>query len=197
MAKWVTPIMDRTEEDVKAVDRTILSHQKGALNASDLNRIENNYRYILGHLESDAIMIPHSYKGPSDVYAVWNEKDLPWYSEINRIRANYNALVWLFLVKLGLPTYSQNNYLMYTEVNDWERIAEKGKEMAENMEGAFRYCNQHICNEGFIDSLPYDSSPSVNRLGSGILGAFTLGYSNTQKSFLGTTILDECILNES
>lgn len=74
------------------------------------------------------------------VYTDWQEHNLPWLSEINRIRANHNALVRLFLVELGLPLYDENNYLLYSEVNDWERIALKGKEMFENMEKEYRYC---------------------------------------------------------
>ena len=73
-------------------------------------------------------------------YTDWREHNLPWLSEINRIRANYNALVRLFLVGLGLPVMAESNYLDYLEVNDWERIAEVGKMMFENMEKQYRYC---------------------------------------------------------
>lgn len=73
-------------------------------------------------------------------YTDWQERNLPWLSEINRIRANYNALVRLFLVGLGLPVLAESNYLDWQEVNDWERIAEVGKTMFENMEKEYRYC---------------------------------------------------------
>ena len=43
-------------------DAGSLAYQKGALNADDLNRIEGNYRYLLEHLETDAIFIPHAYR---------------------------------------------------------------------------------------------------------------------------------------
>lgn len=73
-------------------------------------------------------------------YTDWQENNLPWLSEINRIRANYNALVRLFLVGLGLPVLAESNYLDWQEVNDWEHIALVGKEMFENMEQEYRYC---------------------------------------------------------
>lgn len=73
-------------------------------------------------------------------YTDWQEQNLPWLSEISRIRANYNALVRLFLVGMGLPVLAESNFLDWQEVNDWERIAFVGKQMFENMEQEYRYC---------------------------------------------------------
>jgi len=73
-------------------------------------------------------------------YTDWQERNIPWLSEIDRIRANYNALVRLFLIGLGLPLSSESNYLAYQEVNDWERIALTGKEMFENMAQEYIPC---------------------------------------------------------
>lgn len=152
MAEWRTPVFDRTMDDVKSVDRTSAAYQKGALNADDLNRIEDNYKYLMAKLRSDAIFIPHIFRNYEETtlnadgtetkttYTDWQEHNLPWLSEINRIRANYNALVRLFLVGLGLPVLAESNYLDYVEVNDWEHIAEVGKEMFENMEKEYRFC---------------------------------------------------------
>lgn len=152
MAEWRTPVFDRTMDDVKAVDRTSADYQKGTLNADDLNRIEGNFAYLEEKLRGDAIFIPHIFRNCEEItlntdgtqtkttYTDWQEHNLPWFSEINRIRANYNALVRLFLVGLGLPVLAESNYLDYREVNDWERIALVGKEMFENMEKEYRYC---------------------------------------------------------
>lgn len=135
MSNWIEPIADRTLEDVKSVDAGSLEYQKGALNADDLNRIEGNFAYIEERLRADGIPIPHTARN-----AEWTESDLPYQFEINRIRANYNALVRLFLVGLGLPILYERNYLDYTEVNNWERIADISKTMVENMEKEYRYC---------------------------------------------------------
>ena len=157
MSDWREPIIDRTAADAAGVNPDALGYQKGALNADDLNRIEGNYRYLLEHLETDSFFIPHAYRNYEETtinadgtenkitYTDWQEKNLPWLSEINRIRANYNALVRLFLIGLGLPIVSESNYLAYEEVNDWERIAEVGKTMFENMEKEYIPC-------GTIDS---------------------------------------------
>lgn len=152
MAEWRTPVFDRSMNDVKSVDRTSATYQKGTLNADDLNRIEGNFAYLEEKLRGDAIFIPHVFRNYTETtlnadgtqttttYTDWQEHNLPWLSEINRIRANYNALVRLFLVGLGLPVMAESNYLDYLEVNNWERIAMVGKEMFENMEKEYRYC---------------------------------------------------------
>lgn len=73
-------------------------------------------------------------------YTDWQENNIPWLSEINRIRANHNALARLFLVGLGFHEQTESNYLDFGEVNDWERIVFAGKTMFENMEKEYRYC---------------------------------------------------------
>lgn len=78
-------------------------------------------------------------------YTDWQENNLPWMSEINRIRANYNALMRLFLVGMGFSEQAESNYLDYAEVNNWERVALTGKQMFENMEKEYLRCNTVIC----------------------------------------------------
>lgn len=152
MSDWREPITDRMATDVAGADAGSLAYQKGALNADDLNRIEGNYRYLLEYLETDFIFIPHAYRNREEttvnpdgtatktIYTDWQEHNLPWLSEINRIRANYTALVRLFLVGLGLPVFGESNYLDWQEVNDWERVAAVGKEMTENMKQEYIPC---------------------------------------------------------
>ena len=149
---WKEPIRDRTAADVTDADTSALAAQKGTLNAEDLNRIEGNYRYIMEQLEGAAVYIPHTYRRRQEkqvqadgtvtttTYTDWQEQNLPWLSEINRIRANYTALVRLFLVGLGLPVFPESLYLDWQEVNDWERVAAVGKEMTENMKQEYIPC---------------------------------------------------------
>lgn len=149
---WKEPITDRTAVDVTDADTSALAAQKGTLNAEDLNRIEGNYRYIMEQLEGAAVYIPHTYRRRQEkqiqadgtvtttTYTDWQEQNLPWLSEINRIRANYTALVRLFLVGFGLPVFPESLYLDWQEVNDWERVAAVGKEMTENMKQEYIPC---------------------------------------------------------
>lgn len=159
MSEWIMPVTDRTVADTTAARReqSNAENNKGALNYQDLNRIEGNYRYLLEKLEGDSFFIPHRYRNYEETtidaegqevkqtYTDWQERNIPWLSEIDRIRANYNALVRLFLIGLGLPISSESNYLAYEEVNNWERIAMTSKEMFENMAQEYIPC-------GTIDS---------------------------------------------
>ena len=73
-------------------------------------------------------------------YTEWFEENTPYLSEINRIRNNYNNLVTDYLYGLGFPYLEDSSKLTYEEINTWERIALKCKEMIENMEKSYIYC---------------------------------------------------------
>jgi hypothetical protein len=188
VSDWREPITDRTLADVEGFDSSSLEYQKGTLNADDLNRIEGNFAYLEEKLRSDAIFIPRIFRNYEETtlnadgtetrttYTDWQENNLPWMSEINRIRANYNALVRLFLSGLGLPVLYNRNYLDFTEVNDWERIADKGKTMFENMENEYKRCGAFVCCGDGVDWVPYEYiSGTVAKLGIGVLGKMIIG----------------------
>ena len=78
-------------------------------------------------------------------YTDWQEQNIPWKSEIDRIRENFNSLTNLFLRTLNLPIFKSSDYLMYDEVNDWEYIAFVGKQMFENMEKEYIRCGTINC----------------------------------------------------
>lgn len=73
-------------------------------------------------------------------YTDWHEKNIPYKSEIDRIRRNHNNMVSLFLHGLGLPEIPYNNYLDYEEANMLETIELRGKEMFENMQKSYIPC---------------------------------------------------------
>lgn len=143
---WITPIFDRIVEDTVSarINQGNAENNKGALNYQDLNRIEGNHKELMKWLKSSGYYLPRSYRDYKEfngkTYTDWQEENIPWLSEINRIRANYTALVQLFLVGLGLPVFGESNYLDWQEVNDWERVAAVGKEMTENMKQEYIYC---------------------------------------------------------
>lgn len=159
MSEWIMPVIDREVKDTRAarINQSNDQNNKGALNYQDLNRIEGNFRYVMELLESDSFFIPHLYRNYTETtidengnpvqqtYTDWQEQNIPWLSEINRIRHTYNGLIQLYLVNLGLPIATQSNYLAYEEVNNWEHIALWTKEMFENMKNEYIQC-------GTIDS---------------------------------------------
>lgn len=147
MMAWITPIFDRIAEDAASarINQGNAENNKGALNYQDLNRIEGNHKELMQWLEKEGYYIPRTYRNYKEsfngtTYTDWQEVNIPWLSEINRIRANYTALVQLFLVGLGLPVFGESNYLDWQEVNDWERVAAVGKEMTENMKQEYIPC---------------------------------------------------------
>lgn len=143
---WITPIFNRTVSDTVTARAAQANEEnnKGALNYQDLNRIEGNHKELMKWLASSGYYLPRSYRGYKEfngkTYTDWQEENIPWLSEINRIRANYTALVRLFLVGLDLPIFSESDYLDWQEVNDWERVAAVGKEMTENMKQEYIPC---------------------------------------------------------
>ena len=144
---WITPVFDRIVEDTVSarINQGNAENNKGALNYQDLNRIEGNHKELMQWLEKEGYYIPRTYRNYKEsfngtTYTDWQEVNIPWLSEINRIRANYTALVRLFLVGLGLPVFGESNYLDWQEVNDWERVAAVGKEMTENMKQEYIPC---------------------------------------------------------
>lgn len=143
---WITPVFDRIVEDTESarINQGNAENNKGALNYQDLNRIEGNHKELMKWLASSGYYLPRSYRDYKEfngtTYTDWQEVNIPWLSEINRIRANYTALVRLFLVGLGLPVFPESLYLDWQEVNDWERVAAVGKEMTENMKQEYIPC---------------------------------------------------------
>ena len=144
---WITPIFNRTVTDTVTARAAQANEEnnKGALNYQDLNRIEGNHKELMQWLEQEGYYIPRNYRNYREsfngtTYTDWQEVNIPWLSEINRIRANYTVLVQLFLVGLELPVFPESLYLDWQEVNDWERVAAVGKEMTENMKQEYIPC---------------------------------------------------------
>lgn len=144
---WITPIFDRIVEDTVSarINQGNAENNKGALNYQDLNRIEGNHKELMQWLEKEGYYIPRTYRNYKEsfngtTYTDWQEVNIPWLSEINRIRANYTALVRLFLVGLDLPVFAESDYLDWQEVNDWERVADMSKKMYEKMKAEYIFC---------------------------------------------------------
>lgn len=150
--EWITPVFDRTYSDAIYARRNQgnAANNKGALNYQDFNRIEGNHRYLIENLKHEGYYLPHVYRNYTEIftgetYTDWQELNIPWLSEIERIRANYNHLIQIFLFGLGLPFLKSSNYLAYEEANDLERIADTGKTMLENMKQEYYICGTMNC----------------------------------------------------
>lgn len=149
---WQTPITDRTQNDTLTAraEQSTISENKGALNYQDLNRIEGNHKELIQWLAQNGYYVPHTYRDflesfNSTRYTDWQELNIPWLSEINRIRDNYNYIIRDYLTGLGLSYLTKGNYLMWAEVNTWESLALLCKETIENMQKEFIYCGTVNC----------------------------------------------------
>ena len=142
---WEEPIFDRTQADVDYV-KAQLSQKindvglKGSLNASDLNRIESNIRYLADTLTELLYFVYLT------TNTAWTVTSLPSLSQINRIISNVNTL-WSKYYK---PTGSVNlpdTLLTFDDVNAIEKNIHLLKEMLDNMVASFKQCGTFTSGE--------------------------------------------------
>lgn len=164
MTEWITPIYDRTPADVTrsklkvkewinafAQGEEVKTYDlKGYINASDLNRIEYNTKYL-----SEASKLSLSFK------TNWSRTDLPTLPDIHRIIDNINKLISEF--GLASLTYEMpNSILKYTDANTIEHNLFLIKYMIENMsERVYVNFTKNVCilhiNTSLNLTLPFKS----------------------------------------
>lgn len=157
MPTWIQPITDRSILDIQKLQEydeigynnltteqknEWLSGMKGALNSSDLNRIESNQQYILNLLSNQYIL---TFK------TNWLMTDFVEDSDENRILMNLKTLMQPF--DFDEQTVVPEKPLNYFEkINQIENIIlqmyDKYNERGESIRGGF-YTDQ---NESFITS---------------------------------------------
>lgn len=122
----IPPIFDRTYEDILALRRLLNSKFerfteeektaflnadfKGAINASDLNRIETN-------LETLAL----GFEIPITVKTDWTNRDIPTFDDFERILTNLTKLRNSYLVYEDTPDIPEHPINAYQKLNDIEK----------------------------------------------------------------------------
>lgn len=91
-ATWQSPIYDRTNLDI--INRT----PKGYLNVSDINRIEQNTKYL-----SDVLRL-------SLITKSWQYDNIPTSEEIERIRANAEKIIQKIIKTYKIEISKKPNY---------------------------------------------------------------------------------------
>lgn len=126
---WITPIIDRTQADVNLVleydnigynkltpeQKAVWNAgMKGALNASDLNRIENNTKFVASILGLYNL----------NVKTNWQMSNVPRNSDFNRILSNLNAVKDRARVRfdVNLPETPSLPLNSFEKINDIEDI---------------------------------------------------------------------------
>lgn len=118
---WQTPKTDRT------------SANKGYLHYDVLNRIENNCEYIAQLLNVNLIPVTITVK------TNWTAADFPFLTQINRIRANVNALKTAYYHAGIAPEIIIHNTLDWIDANTLEQNLLNINTLLQNMIAAFKY----------------------------------------------------------
>lgn len=152
---FITPIFDRTYEDIQILKDLLnkgysnftdeekmmwATNLKGALNSSDLNRIERNISLLLA--EVGIIVTPR----------IWTEKDIPMQSDFEKIRTNLLKLCEAtnnkFIMNVPLLPYNT-----YQKINEIEKLIFDIFQILENKRyyyycksqgGSEIYCGENI-----------------------------------------------------
>lgn len=152
MATWIKPIYDRNQSDVDyAKSRMKYFRQnggvtdgidlKGCLNASDLNRIENNSRYLCDELSK------YYYFSNIDTVHTWSIWSIPNTQQISRIITNVNTLISAYGTLSYAPALP-TTLLSFEHINIVEINLYLIKDILDKMISSFRECNTFTCGEG-------------------------------------------------
>ena len=149
MAEWINPIFDRTQADVDFALSKIAEWRnskadgedelRGCLNVSDINRIENNIRYLSDNL-SDLCYFPHA-----DT-RVWDSKGLPDTDDISRIIGHIRKIISAFCQHDTAPALPET-MLTYEQINDIEGNLYLLKGLLGDMIVRFKECGTFECGE--------------------------------------------------
>lgn len=116
---------------------------KGAWNISDLNRIEQNCKYLLEELTDLGYDIGVVVKENE-----WLYDEFPVLSEIDRIRLNVKLLCDVFLITSDLDF--GNIYLNYYNANRIEQLLLFVYNTLQNLFTGLRYCGTFNCGQTLI-----------------------------------------------
>ncbi len=149
---WQEPIFDRTKADVdfalakleewKREDNPTIYKLKGCLNMDDLNRIENNVKYLSEQLNN------YAYDNEID-HKNWVLTDTVTKENVDRLLNNASNLVSAYYQITGSPGVP-SNIVTFLEVNNLEKILFDMKEAIVYMENNFRPCGSFVSGQEFF-----------------------------------------------
>lgn len=153
-------IFDRTQEDVdraiylnqKYMSGTITDEEKaewqsdlkGALNASDLNRIEGNIAELANDIAKEVL----SFDLKSIVTKQWSGTGLPRVSDFLRIKNNVQALRDAWYTTGATPDTPEPPLNYFEKINDIERILHDLHETYLATISHYDYCGEFYAGEG-------------------------------------------------
>lgn len=144
MAQWISPVHNRTQADVELAIALLktgnnISEQKGCFNVGDINRIENNVRYIADRL--NVLKYTNTIETKS-----WDMYGIPNVTEVNRLINNVSKIINAYYKPAGSPALPVT-LLTFEQVNALEKILYMVKHLIDNEENEFRHCGTFNCGE--------------------------------------------------
>ncbi len=149
---WEEPIFDRTKEDVdyalrkleewKGEDNPTVYKLKGCLNVDDLNRIEDNIKYLSEELNN------YAYDNET-IYKNWVITDTVTKESVDRILGNANNLVNAYYQITSSPNVP-SKMITFVQVNNLEKLLFDIKKAVTDMENSFRLCGSFVSGQEFF-----------------------------------------------
>ena len=144
MAEWITPVYNRKQSDVNYAIARLLegknaTEYKGCFTVTDINRIENNSRYIADRL--NVLLYINSINT-----TVWSRNDIPNVTDIKRLIDNVQALIDAYYQSAEAPDLP-NTLLHFEQVNALEQNLYLLKHLIDNEENEFKHCGTFNCGE--------------------------------------------------
>ncbi len=149
---WSEPIFDRTKADVdfalakleewKRQDNPTVYKLKGCLNLDDLNRIEDNIKYLSEQLNN------YAYDNSVD-HKNWVINDTVTKANVDRLLNNASNLVSAYHQITGSPSVP-SNIVTFLQVNNLEKLLFDIKKSIANMESSFRLCGSFVSGQEFF-----------------------------------------------
>lgn len=138
--RWITPVTDRTEEDVAfardkiqewiAAQTAETYDLKGCLCLNDLNRIEGNIAYL-----ND--LLTGLYYPPGASCRTWEMKDLPTVLDVERILDNVKCILAVYYRPTGLEDLP-DGMGTHVQINLLETYLARLKELLDWMQFEFQ-----------------------------------------------------------
>ena len=154
--RWIVPVVDRTLRDVQDALAQIeawrtqvangqtptVTELKGCLNATDLNRIESNTRYISQFLQG------YGFQTNVTTKVDWTDESLPNAADVNRIINNIKEIRDKYYEPAGMPSLPQT-MVSFSDINAIEQSLLLFREMLLGMVGAFRRSGTFVAGSSF------------------------------------------------
>jgi hypothetical protein len=144
MAQWIRPIYTRAQKDVDYAISQIKQGNnslelKGCFNVTDINRIENNSRYIADRLN---VM---KYTNHIETKS-WDMYGVPDSDDVFRLINNVAKIIDAYYIPNDAPTLPLT-LLTYKDANALEKNLYMIKNLVDDEENEFRYCGTFSCGE--------------------------------------------------